>query len=101
MSTTLETIEEHIRAAAGKLADLADVHLPAIEEFISTLAQNPLVTAFSSVVPGGIGADTQAVLNGLAQILGELGTKSTAPAPSPAEPAPAVPGPAAPGEVTP
>lgn len=86
MSTTkLETIEEHIIAAGDKLRDLVDVHLPAIEQFMETLSKNPLVTAFSASIPGEIGDDTMAVLNGLLPILGALGAKIPTP---PAVPVP-------------
>lgn len=89
--TKIDTIEEHVLAAGEKLKDLIEIHLPAIEEFISTLGRNPLVTAFSSVIPGELGEDAMAMLNGMAPILAALGAKSVqnqtpteTPAPSPA-----------------
>ena len=71
--TKFEDIEQHIEQAAVKLKDLAEVHLPAIAGFMATLSKNPLVTAFSAAIPGELGADTMAVLNGLLPILGALG----------------------------
>lgn len=86
--TEFDVIEEHIEAAKEKLTDLAEIHLPAIAQFLEKLTANPLVTAFSASIPGELGADTQAVLNGLLPILGALGARVNPPAdPTPAPPA--------------
>ena len=75
--TKIDTIEEHILAAGEKIKDLAEIHLPAIAQFVDQLSKNPLVTAFGAVIPGELGDDAMAVLNGLLPILGALGAKGT------------------------
>lgn len=85
MSIKIDTIEEHIGQAGAKLKDLAEIHLPAIEEFIAKLGSNPLVIAFESVLPGGLGEDTMAILNALAPILAAMGKRPAQPDPAPGD----------------
>jgi hypothetical protein len=88
------TIEDHILQAGEKLKDLTEVHLPAIEEFVSALAKNPLVIGLASVVPGGLSADAMALLNELPRVLSA--SRQAPPDPAPGAPSP-VPGDAATG----
>jgi hypothetical protein len=106
VTTKLDTIEDHILEAGEKIKDLAEVHLPAIADFIDALSKNPLVTAFSAAIPGDLGDDAMAVLNGLLPILGALGARqgpltpvpTPAPEPSSTETAPDTPTSAPSGE---
>lgn len=95
----IEELEGHVVAAAQKLRDLVEVHMPAIARHFGALAANPLVTVWHAMVPGEIGSDAMAILNGLTPLLRELGEGHQQP---PAGPPPAGPAPASPaGEGTP
>ena len=76
--TRVEDVAQHIEQATAKLKDLVEIHIPVIETFVADVTRNPLVTAFASTIPGGVGAEAMAVLNGLLPILGALGTKTLA-----------------------
>lgn len=99
-TTVLSDIEGHIESAAAHVKALAEEDLPAITAFLGKLHANPLVTAFSSVIPGELGGDAMAVLNGLLPILGALGARNIQPAvptpfPLPSSPVPSSPASAA------
>lgn len=86
--TILADIEARIESAGAHLKALAEEDLPKIGAFIGQLKANPLVTSFAAVIPGELGQDAMAILNGLVPLLGALGAREYQKAQTPAPAAP-------------
>jgi hypothetical protein len=77
MATRIEDLQEHARQAAVKLADVANIHLPALIEFLGDVAKNPLVTSVEASAGREVTGDAQAVLNGLTTLFSAVGKASS------------------------